>query len=90
MVPALPAFAAPSWSAPLTITSSMPTEGHLTLIVAGNDTNPFGCASSSWMRLRLISAMLLTAFAQGKPVKMWEANCESDGTNHIVAAWTDK
>lgn len=90
------ASAAPGWSAPLTINSLLPTDQHLTLIVTGND-NPLGCSSSSWLRLHpgdpnfgLISSGILTAFAQGKTIKVWESNCETDGTVHFIAAWIDR
>lgn len=91
-----PAPAAPSWSPPLTINSLLPTDQHLTLIVTGND-NPLGCSSSGWLRLHpgdanfgLISSGILTAFAQGKTIKVWESNCETDGTVHFIAAWIDR
>ena len=90
------ADAAAAWSVPLTIESFLPTVQHLTLIVSGND-NPVGCASGSWLRLHfgdpnynLIASTLLTAFTQGKTVRLWEANCETDGTIHFIAARLDK
>lgn len=87
------ANAAAGWTSSLTIQSFIPTDTGLKLIVSGND-NPKGCSSPTWLNLHLtdpnfelISSTLLTAYAQGKTVKVWEGGCETDGMGHFWAAW---
>jgi len=87
------AHAAAGWTSSLTIQSFIPTDGGLSLIVSGND-NPMGCPSPTWIHLHLtdpnydlISSTLLTAYAQGKTVKVWEGGCETDGSVHFWAVW---
>ncbi len=88
-------YAAPGWTAALTINSFIPTENGLKVIVAGNN-NPTGCSSPTWLTLytsdtnfNLISSAVLTAFAQGKTVKVWAASCDVDGSVRFSAAWMD-
>lgn len=87
------AYAAAGWTSSLTIQSFIPTDNGLKLIVSGND-NPMGCSSPTWLNLHLtdpnfdlISSTLLTAYAQGKTVKVWEGGCETDGMGHFWAVW---
>ncbi len=89
------AGATQAWSASLTIQSFIPTDNGLKMIVSGNN-NTLGCGIPSWIGIRmsdtnfgLISATMLTAFAQGKTVKIWSDSCDTDGSVRFVAAWID-
>lgn len=91
---------AQAWTKPMTIASFIATDSGLTIVVDdGGDSanNPMSCTSSTWLRIginevnyALISSTILTAFNQGKPVKLWIRDCNSDGSSHFVAAWADK
>lgn len=87
---------AAGWSSTVQISSFIPTDTQLVLVVSGYD-NALGCSSASWLHLHasdsdfaLISSSLLTAFAQGKSAKVWASNCDTDGVTHITAAWIDR
>ena len=84
------------WSGPLAIQTFLPTDQNATIVVPSTD-NPLGCGSPTWLRINisdpnyaLISSTLLTAFTQGKPVKVFLLNCLSDGSVHISAVWLDR
>lgn len=89
--------AAAGWSAnSMTINTLVAGDSSTTLQVTGND-NPMGCTSPNWLRIdstdanyAFISASLLSSFAQGKPVRLWEYACNSDGSVKFLAAWIDK
>lgn len=87
---------AAGWTTSVQVNSFIPTESQLTLVVSAHD-NALGCTSPTWLHLHaadsefaLISSSLLTAFAQGKSVKVWASNCDSDGGTHFIAAWIDR
>ena len=89
--------AAAAWSAnSMTINSLIADPTDTTLVVTGND-NSMGCTVSNWARISstdanyaLISAELLSAFAQGKPVKLYEYACATDGTVKFNSVWVDR
>lgn len=90
------AHAATGWSASLTIQSLITSTDGTSLHVTGDDNLP-GCTQSGWLILykadsnyEAVSASLLTAFAQGKPVKLWESSCTGDGWVHFIASWVDR
>ena len=91
-----PAAAAPGWTTPLTIETLIPAEEGLIITVTGNN-NPTSCAQPAWLRLKttnpnyqMIASSILTAFSQGKPIKVWQTSCDSDGYAHFIAAWIDR
>lgn len=96
------AYAAPAqaWTKPMAIVSFIPTDSGLAVVVddAGDPANnPMSCSSPTWLRISpnevnyaLISSTILTAFNQGKSIKVWVRDCNSDGSSHFVAVWTDK
>ena len=90
------ADAAPGWSTPMTVQSVIPTDSALKVVVTSS-SNQQGCTSPTWLTLNtsdlnfdLISAAILTAFNQGKAVKVWETGCVTDGSVHFIAAWVDR
>ena len=81
----------------MTIQAFIPVDTGLTVYVADNSANPVGCNTSTWLHIAttdanfdLISSTLLTAFTQGKPVKVWQSSCQTDGSVRFTAAWVDK
>ena len=87
----------PGWSPAFTIQSVIPTEQGLTLVATSDVNTRLGCASSNWLQINstdgnydLISATVLTAFSQSRPLQVWEASCTSAGTIRFIAAWVDR
>ena len=91
------ANAAAGWGQSMTIVSIIPVDTGLTLAVSSNGGNPMACSNSTWLHMdtgdanyALISSTILTAFAQGKAVMLWQDACLSDGEAHFTAAWVNK
>ncbi len=81
----------------MTIVSFIPVDNGITITVSNNSGNPMGCTNPTWLHMNtgdanfaLVSSSLLSAFAQGKAVKVWQDVCQADGSVHFYAAWIDK
>ncbi len=90
------AQATPGWTNPSQIASFIPTESGLTIILPEGN-NPTQCGSSTWAHIgasepnyALISSTILTAFSQGKPIRVWQSGCHPDGRIRFVAVWVDR
>lgn len=60
-------------------------------------TEPVGCSVNSMLRVyasapnyNVIVSTIITAFSTGKSIKFWVAECDSDGTPIIRAAYVYK
>ena len=90
------AQATPGWTTPSLVESFIPTERGLTVILPTTN-NPTQCASSTWTfiastepNFALISSTILTAFSQGKAIRVWQSGCHPDGQARFVAVWIDQ
>ena len=92
-----PAQAEPGWSPVFAIQSVIPTEQGLTIVASSDVNTRLGCTSSNWLQIQstdanydLISATVLTAFSQNRPLQVWEHSCGSGGAIRFIAAWVDR
>jgi hypothetical protein len=90
------AQATPGWTTPSVVESFITTERGLTIILPTSG-NPTQCVSASWAFIAstepnyaLISSTILTAFSQGKSIRVWQSDCHPDGQARFVAVWIDR
>jgi glucan biosynthesis protein len=90
------AQATPGWTVSALMDSVVVDGSYTTMIISGAD-NPAGCGVPSYIRIGVsdanyqsISSMILTAFAQHKPIKAWAYACLGDNSVHITGVWVDK
>jgi hypothetical protein len=90
---ASPVQAGADFSSIVTVTSVNARDiGTDVLVTSFN--NPFPCTNTQWIRIEngvgngdMMRATLLTAFATGKPIRVWVGGCASDGVSLVLAVW---
>lgn len=88
----LSAYAGQAYTSSGVISDYNPREWGLDVLIPGGG-NPMPCGMAGYFRLKLdavnyqvISAFLLSQFAQQKPVQVFVNGCTSDGLSIVVAA----
>ena len=90
---AMPALAQAGWSAPVAV-SSINARDIATDVFVPAFNNPASCSNGQFFRIAndisngdMMRATVLTAFATGKPVRVWVHACASDGPSIVSAVW---
>ena len=89
------AEAAPGWTGYGNITDIIAAENGIVAVV-NVSSSPVSCATTTWFRVasssanyQTIASVILSAKTQGRPIKLWVSQCDTDGAFLATAAWSN-